>query len=55
MATTNYQPDPYQGWSVIGGGLGNVTAHQIMTDTSGQWQLVSVAGGVRTYAQWGRQ
>lgn len=49
MASTLYQPDPYLGWWVIGNGAGNTTAHEIMTDTSGGWQLVSIVAGIRTY------
>jgi hypothetical protein len=49
MANCGYQPDPYQGWRVINHGAGNVTAHQILNDTSGTWQLVSIVAGIRQY------
>jgi hypothetical protein len=48
MASIPYRPDPYQGWRVWND-CGNVTAHQIMTDTSGQWQLAADYGCVRIY------
>lgn len=51
MAGVEYKPDPYNGWSVVSPDLGNVTAHQIMTDTSGQWQLTSIGPGFRTYSR----
>lgn len=51
MASTDYRPDPYQGWRVIDGGAGNVTAHQIMTDTSWSWTMTRNFGSVRVYEQ----
>jgi hypothetical protein len=46
--STAYQPDPYQGWRVING-PSNTTAHEIMSDTSGSWQLVGIVCGIRQY------
>lgn len=47
MAYTGYS-DPYQGWSNRNS-ASNVTAHQIMTDTSGRWSLVYSFPGFRIY------
>ena len=40
--------DPYQGWSAMNP-YSNVTAHEILTDTSGRWHLVLDLGGFRYY------
>ena len=50
MAVTDYHPDPYQGWSVVNPGSGNITARQIMTDTSGAWRCIADYGVYRRYA-----
>lgn len=49
MATIHTQPDPYRGWSVIGGGAGNVTAYDLMADTSGAWRCVLYTPWLRRY------
>lgn len=53
MANQNYPPDPYNGWYY--NGLGNHTASEIMTDTSGRYQMVADYGYIRFYSDhsWG--
>lgn len=49
MANVEYHPDPYNGWSVLNH-ASNVTAYELMNDTSGRWQRVADYGTVRVYA-----
>lgn len=48
MATSPYHPDPYRGWSNLNP-ASNVTAYEILNDTSGQWQLRWSIGFIRSY------
>ena len=50
MANNVYHPDPYNGWSMLSK-FGNHTAYEIMTDTSGRWQMSYNYGNVRVYTQ----
>lgn len=49
MAQPYYQRDPYQGWSIINGGVSNMTAHELMSDTSGRWRCLFSMPGFRIY------
>lgn len=49
MAQVHFHPDPYNGWSIVGGPTNNMTAHSIMTDTSTSWELEYISPYYRRY------
>ena len=46
MAELEYK-DPYQGWYAMP--RSNVTAHEILTDTSGRWEVALLSPTLRIY------